>query len=459
MTSSTPTNKKKLSEYTLDDLKTFLFDLTRKISSKIILLEIGNDFFNIALAKSQNNKLQIKKIFRQDLPPEAIEKSIPSDKQAFANILEQIIKEQKLFSQRIAITLSSDSCYTRLIEIPSKIKENEVINFLRNPNSGIQIPISLNNSDFDIQKTTLPTIFKNETSYSKYFLTSIPKKSVNSILEITQKIKLELCSIQMSHMCVGNIFKSEIERLDSNQLIISIDLLDEFTQLIIFDKNGPIFIKRIGAIRKYPTIEEMKSINNKSKNENDPSLEYHLLSTLDLKVLVREIRDTFKRFCESNNLQKKAKIFLTGRNSQHKNLVSLLGDSLNMDVGLISPLGNFKLIDFAYNPDLINQFSMSRIIGLGLSLMNEKSDDENYQNINELLIERFKPKKVSNKKEELPPLPNLKIETKKEETQPKKVSNKKEETQPKKKNIFKGKETIIKEEKEFKMDTSFLDLD
>ena len=41
------TTKKKISDYTFEDLKTFFFDLTRKISSKIILIEIGNDFFQI----------------------------------------------------------------------------------------------------------------------------------------------------------------------------------------------------------------------------------------------------------------------------------------------------------------------------------------------------------------------------------------------------------------------------
>ena len=453
---NTPT-KKKLSEYTFEDLKIFFLDLTRKISSKVILLEISNSFFNIALAKSQNDRLQIKKVFRQNLPLEAIEKSIPSDIDAFSNVLEETIKEQKLFSQRVAIVLASDACYTRLIDIPSRIKEEEVRNFLRNPNSGIQIPISLNNSDFDIQKTNLPKIYKDNIAHNRYFLTSIPKKNVNTILEIIKKANLELSSIQVSHMCVGNLFKGEIEKLDSNQLIISIDLLDEFTQLIIFDKNGPIFIKRIGAIRKYPTIEEMKLINNKENKENNSSIDYHLLSTLDLKVLIREIRDSFNKFLDINNLNKKGKIFLTGRNSQHKNLVTLLGQSLEMDVALISPLGNHKLSEFSYDPNLINQFSMTRIVGLGLSLMNDNLDYDKYQNLNELLIEVYKSKKnnnnyenkkqnqnieiksekrakeikkESNKKNELPPLPNIEIKSEKKAKEIKKESNKKNELPP-----------------------------
>ena len=38
---------------------------SRKISSKIILLEIGNDFFNIAVAKLVKNQLQINNVFRK----------------------------------------------------------------------------------------------------------------------------------------------------------------------------------------------------------------------------------------------------------------------------------------------------------------------------------------------------------------------------------------------------------
>ena len=46
----TITNKKKLSEYTFSDLKDFFIDLSKKISSKVILVEIGDQFLNIALA-------------------------------------------------------------------------------------------------------------------------------------------------------------------------------------------------------------------------------------------------------------------------------------------------------------------------------------------------------------------------------------------------------------------------
>ena len=223
---NTPTNKKKLSEYDLEDLKEFFYNLSRKISSRIILLEIGNDFFNIAVAKLIKNELKINNVFKQELPKEAIEKSIPSDPNIFSSLLLEIFKELKLGGQRVAVALSSDASYTRLIDVPINIEEENAKNHLEDPDSGIQIPISLNNSDFDIQLTNLPNKKKDNQFYRRYFLTSIPKKTTNIILETIIKSNLELCSIQMSHMCIGNLLRSEINKLELNQLLISVELLD-----------------------------------------------------------------------------------------------------------------------------------------------------------------------------------------------------------------------------------------
>ena len=51
----------------------------------------------------------------------------------------------------------------------------------------------------------------------------------------------------------------------------------------------------------------------------------------------------------------------------------MIGKNLKIDVALISPINNIFLKEFSYNPDEINQFSMSRLIGLGLSLIKENS--------------------------------------------------------------------------------------
>ena len=117
--------KKKISEYKIEDLKEIFSDFLKKISSKIILIEITNESLNIGLAKSQNNKLHIKKVFRQSLPQEALEKSLPTDPVNFGNFLKQVINENNINTNRVAISLPSDACYTRLIDIPEEVDEKE----------------------------------------------------------------------------------------------------------------------------------------------------------------------------------------------------------------------------------------------------------------------------------------------------------------------------------------------
>jgi len=514
--------KKKISEYQIEDIKEIFIEVLKKISSKIILLEIGNGFINIALAKSQKNRLYIKKVFRQSIPDEAFDKSIPSDPVSFGIFLKQILSENKINTNRIAICLPSDACYTRLIEIPEEIKEDESTDFLENPDSGIQIPISLENSDFEIHLTKLPKSQLKDKAYDKYFLTSLPKKNVDIILDALKNANLEISSIQMSHMCIANLLRPEIEKLSEKELIISVDLLDEFTQFVIFDRSGPLLIKRLASIRNYPSIDEMKEISSSKADKigntksQKKSKNYYALSKLDVKVLLKEISESFQNFLDNNNLNKNGKIFLSGRNSQHKNLVELIGENLRMDVSLISPVNSFFIKEFSYNPDEVNQFSMSRLIGLGLTLIKdnnledessnkgfiiqkysfkEESKDQNQEpikgnsenkivtnlldSLNELnqenlkIKEKIQPKtKVDEKKKELPPLPNLKI---KEKIEPKtKVDEKKKELPPlpnlktvkakssyektskNKENLDKNVEPEVKKNKSFKMDKSFL---
>ena len=140
--------KKKISEYQIEDIKELFSEALKKISSKIILLEIGNDFLNIGLAKSQKNKLYLKKVFTQRLPKEALDKSIPSDSLNFGIFLKQIIDANKINTNKVALSLPSDTCYTRLIDIPEEVNEKDSIGYIENPNSDIQIPIYLKNTDF-----------------------------------------------------------------------------------------------------------------------------------------------------------------------------------------------------------------------------------------------------------------------------------------------------------------------
>ena len=63
------------------------------------------------------------------------------------------IEEEKIYAIRTAVSLSPDSVYTKLIDIPAKLNEEEAVNYILDPYSPLQIPISIRQTDFDISKT------------------------------------------------------------------------------------------------------------------------------------------------------------------------------------------------------------------------------------------------------------------------------------------------------------------
>ena len=72
--------------------------------------------------------------------------------------------------------------------------------------------------------------------------------------------------------------------------------------------------------------------------------------------------------------------------SRIKQIMATLSNG--MDVAVISPVNNYFLKEFSYNPDEINHFSMSRIVGLGLSLI--KTNELEDQNFNsEFIVKSF----------------------------------------------------------------------
>ena len=95
---------------------------------------------------------------------------------------------------------------------------------------------------------------------------------------------------------------------------------------------------------------------------------------------------------------------------------------------MVSPPGNYWLNEFTYNPDEVNQFSMSRIVGLGLSLINDFDLGGLLESNNSFIINKYISNDNSNNVEKLNSkdqgLSNINIKEKKEENKLKPKSKK-----------------------------------
>ena len=264
---SAKTTKKKISEYKIEDIREFFSETLKKISSKIILLEIGNDFLNIGVAKSKKNKLYIKKIFSQKLPKEALDKSIPSDPLNFGSFLNQIINENKINTNKIALSLPSDTCYTRLIDIPEEVKEDQSINFVENPNDLIELYCGVGTFTLPLSKV-FKHVFATENNRNAYkcLLKAIQKNNINNIYPA------RLSSNEVTELECGRKF-NRMNGIPFNSF--------NFSHILVDPPRSGLTEDVINIISKYKNIIYI-SCNSKSYLRDIKLLSSHEIKKIEL---------------------------------------------------------------------------------------------------------------------------------------------------------------------------------
>ncbi len=383
-----------LNDVSLDSIKIKIKEFKKKISGNYLCIEFGFDYIQLAEAYYKKDGVGYKNVIRKELPPEALEKGIPSEPEAMAQLISKILDEENINLKRTAITLSSESIYTRLVEIPKNISEDKVVDFLLDPSSLIQIPISIEQTDFNIFKTSYQLDI-NENS-STYFLIAMPKTSINNLIETCEKAKIELLYVESG-------WKSILRLINLNNLskdrkgtdfFILLDLLSNCTQLIIIDKLGPIYSNRLTAVRNY-------ILSNETSKEKESKEQYLPISKLDLKVLINEIKKDLNNFFKDIDIECDFRFLLTGPNSSHNGLTKIFAEAINAPTYLIAPSGTKKIIDVKFKNNNFLESNFTKLFGLGLGLLDKEERNHTNQlntpnNTNLELIEYYLPEKSKN---------------------------------------------------------------
>lgn len=359
-----PKNKNLNSYLSYESFKLFIRNFRKKISRSYLLVEFGFDYLNICEAIFVKSKINFRKIKYIEIPSEAMEKGIPNDPETMGKLIQDILKEENILTSRVAIVISQDSVYTRLIDIPDSIKEKRVESYMRDPKSLIQIPIQLSKSDFSIRKTN----YELNNNKNLYFLTAMPKASMNNLIKVCEIADLELNYVETGFKSISRLIYSKDLFDVKNSIIILLDFGKQCTFLTLLNEYGPISTDRISSIRNYPFADS----TNSSKNESD----YLPISKYDLKVLVREIKKSLNNFFLNKEEDFNFKLILSGFNSAHPNLTRELSDFIKMPAYLISPTGNKEFGQINYVDEDFYECVFTKLFGLSLGLIDPLIADE-----------------------------------------------------------------------------------
>ncbi len=380
-----------------------LSSFRRSLSKRVLLLEFGATSLTFTEAKYTGVDIEFSHLKRVALPAKAIERGVPSEPEKMAALIQSICKEEKIHAHRTVVVLPPEAAFTKWIDMPAELSSQQAWDYVKDPNCGLQIPIPLQQTDFDILPIDLPLLSSNEGNTKPYLLMSVPQKLVDQILDTLEAAELELRGIELGFIAQLRLIAGGIDLLKPTEIYLVLELLPECTHLTVAAASGPVSLLRLAAVREFPAPDVA---NNQIAV--DPALgdygsaeaitladeKYLPISELDLRVLIGELRDFFKKFAVKAPGFSCKSIYLTGVNSAHPKIAELLSSALDLPVEVIRPLGAEGVGNVLFSQPLLHQ-SLGRLLGSGLSIMpNDVAEDLSFAEYEQehSLAEEVKPK-------------------------------------------------------------------
>ncbi|MBM5794183.1 MAG: hypothetical protein FJ057_09685, partial [Cyanobacteria bacterium K_DeepCast_0m_m1_088] len=299
----------------------------RRVSKRVLLLEFGSASLTVAQARHGVEEVEFTHVRRVELPPGATERGVPTEPAKMASLIKQICKEEKIYAHRTAVVLPAKAAFNTIIKLPQGLTLDEARAYARSPSSGLQIPIPLQQTDFDLVPCLDHPIGSHPQAQQPYFLTSVPQKLVDQLLETLQKADLEVLSVDLAFCCQLRLMAADVASLKPGQFFLMIEFVRECSHLVVIASSGPVALFRLPAIREFPApvfdtlkteaaIQEALSAEAIVLADDD----YMPISDLDLHVLLQDFQQATQQFSAQIPGASWKGVAITGINSAHPGL-------------------------------------------------------------------------------------------------------------------------------------------
>ncbi|MBW0167524.1 MAG: hypothetical protein KXJ49_08495 [Vulcanococcus sp.] len=354
----------------LKKLKQSLLGFRRSVSKRILLIDFDATSVTLAEAQVQEGAVSFAHVRRLSLPEEALERGVPAEPRKMAGLIKGFCEECDIPAHRAAVVIPNDAVFTSVLSLPSSMTAEAALDYVLDPGSAAQVPVQLDQMDADLIPLDIPGKLSNTQSY---FLIAIPRKLVDRVVEMLQLAQMDLLQLQValsSQLQHCAPYLQELERFSS---LLHLDLQRDCTLASLLIASGPVRLTRLTSIRDFPDPPDTEVnpadgpvLNAEAQIIGSDS--YLPLSDLDLKRLVQEIKQFLNDCLDQYPDLEVASVVVSGVNTAHPSIDSLLRDQLQLPVEVSRPLATQGVGQFMPDAPLVLQ-GLGRLIGLGLSFL------------------------------------------------------------------------------------------
>lgn len=348
----------------------------RRVSKRVLLIECGISSINFAEVKVHDGSISLDHIRRYPLPEEAMERGIPTDPAQMASLIKGHCEEEDIPAHRAAVVIPTDAAFTTLVQLPADVNPSEALAYALDPASSVQVPIQLDQTDAELIPVDLP---QAQLGIRHYFLTAVPRKLIDRLLETINLADLELIRLQIGTISQLNQLQDQLSTLSLGEVTLHVELLRECSLITMVTVGGPIRLVRLTAIRDFPEPEadvaEVEPNQLVSTERQIVASDRYLpLSELDIRRLAQELSQAMQEAELQFPWIRWRSVVIAGPNSAHPLLATLLHEALNLPVDLCRPLAVGAVASVQLKQPILVQ-RLGRLVGLGLSFLDRPTLD------------------------------------------------------------------------------------
>ena len=223
----------------------------RLLSKRILLLDFHSRHLSLAEARlsSQGDMLIFDHIDQIDLPEDALERGVPTNPQAMADLIRQTCLEKKIALHRCSVVLPPEVAFQKIISLPCGLSIEEARLHLLDPASSVQIPIPITQTEFDLIPTSLKT---EDAQWEYYLLLAIPTDIADQIIKVVRLADFDLIQMEIGSFSLLRLASASLESLGPYDVHGILDLSAESTQLTLCSSMCPLQTERLASIRLFP---------------------------------------------------------------------------------------------------------------------------------------------------------------------------------------------------------------
>lgn len=301
-------------------VKQQLWRLKRHLSKRILVIEFRQDALVLAQFQILPSGLKLCGFVREALPADAVERGVPKDPQLMAELIGSLCKEQLLVGHRAIVVLPPQAVHLSSHWLPAGQQIEHLQQSLLAPESPIQLPFPLEQTDFDVLPNRCLE-HARDSSRELWSVLAVASRLSDRILQCLQLGDTECRRIDIKVLSLLRPISGFLQSLGHAETALILDFDIDQTHVIVATADGPVQVDRLTVIREYPHAD------------SDAQLSYLPLAEIDLKAFVDDLKQLIFGLNKNQRLpQQVSAIVVTGVNSAHPDLLHLLSTMIPLKV-------------------------------------------------------------------------------------------------------------------------------